>query len=52
MNNMLKVENVHVYGCLQSPIHAANLSAAIDKMLVSENTDPLDEFLDRAEKED
>lgn len=27
------------------------VSAAIDKMLVSENTDPLDEFLDRAEKE-
>ena len=25
-------ENVHVYGCLQSPIHAANLSAAIDKI--------------------
>ena len=25
-------ENVHDYGCLQSPIHAANLSAAIDKI--------------------
>ena len=32
-------ENVHVYGCLQSPIHAANLSAAIDKITIG--TGPL-----------
>lgn len=28
------------------------VSEAVDKMLVKEGTDPLDEFLDRAEKED
>ncbi len=45
-----QAEKEKIFAKANSEIEAM-VSAAIDKMLVSENTDPLDEFLDRAEKE-
>ena len=46
-----QAEKEKIFAKANSEIEAM-VSAAIDKILVSENTDPLDEFLDRAEKED